>query len=99
MTIPLLPYVAKINTKAFQRPLDKGRVTRCGVIIDADVTFTFYTAYGYAGGHGGPSQARLTSHRIHAIYIENKSNGGPPRFSRLAPLPTLKTSCISGTGA
>ena len=70
----------KINTPAFQRAYDIGRVIHCAVIIDTKVTFTFtfYVAYGYTGGHGDPAQAKLTSNLVRAIDMENRSNGGGP---------------------
>ena len=68
----------KINTPAFQRAYDIGRVIRCAVVIDTNVTFAFYSAYGYTGGHGDPAQARLTSNLVHAIDMENRSNGCGP---------------------
>ena len=56
-----------INTPAFQRAYDIGRVIHCGVVIDTNVTFTFFSEYGYTGGHGDPAQAILTSNMVHAI--------------------------------
>ena len=37
----------KINTPESQRACDIGRVIHCAVVIDTNVTFTFYVAYGY----------------------------------------------------
>ena len=68
----------KSNTPAFQRAYDIGRVIHCAVVIDTNVTFTFYSAYGYTGDHGDPAQARLTSNLVHAIDMENRSNGCGP---------------------
>ena len=68
----------KSNTPAFQRAYGISRVIHCGVVIDTNVIFTFFSAYGYTGGHGDPAQARLTSNLVHAINMENRSNGGGP---------------------
>ena len=68
----------KINTTACHRAYDIGRVTHRGVLLDINITFTLFSAYGYVGGHGGPAQARRISNPIHAIDAEKNSKGGGP---------------------
>ena len=74
----------KINTPVFQRASDIGRVIHCGVVIDVNVKFTFFSAYGYTGAMA--IRHRPGSHQIWYTPLIWKTNAtGRPSYHRHRP--------------